>query len=98
MGVQPVRPYRANQYAFKMRAQVDRVVLVSDEAIVAAQQALWDGCRIVPEPGAAAPFAALTSGAYMPGPGERIGLVVNGASTTAVDFGPRPASRADAGA
>jgi hypothetical protein len=30
--------------------------------------------------------------------GERIGVVVSGANTTAVDFGPRPASRADAGA
>jgi threonine dehydratase len=62
---------------------VERVVLVSDEAIVAAQQALWDGARIVAEPGAAARFAALVSGAYVPAPGERVGVVVCGANTTA---------------
>ncbi len=69
------------------QANVERVVLVSDDAIVAAQQALWDGARIVAEPGAAAPFAALVSGAYVPAPGERVGVVVCGANTTAVDFG-----------
>ena len=68
------------------RANVERVVLVTDEAIVAAQEALWDGARIVAEPGAAAPFAALVSGAYVPAPGERVGVVVCGANTTAVDF------------
>jgi threonine dehydratase len=68
------------------QALVDRVALVSDDAIVAAQRALWDGCRIVAEPGAAAPFAALISGAYVPAPGERIGVVVSGANTTAVEF------------
>ena len=69
------------------KAHVDRVVLVSDEAIVAAQQALWHGARIVAEPGAAAPFAALVSGAYVPGAGERVGVLVSGANTTAVNFG-----------
>jgi threonine dehydratase len=72
--------------------EVDRVVLVSDAAIVAAQRALWDVIRVVAEPGAAAPFAALISGAYVPAPGERIGVVVSGANTTAVDFAD-PASR-----
>lgn len=40
-------------------AQVQRVILVSDEAIVAAQRGPWDVIRIVAEPGAAAPLAAL---------------------------------------
>jgi threonine dehydratase len=62
-------------------------VLVSDDAIVAAQQTLWDVARIVAEPGAAAPFAALIDGRYVPAPGERVGVVVCGANTTAVDFG-----------
>ena len=86
-------PRRVGELNFPIaQANVERVVLVSDEAIVAAQQALWDGARIVAEPGAAAPFAALVSGAYVPAPGERVGVVVCGANTTAVDFGPRPAT------
>jgi threonine dehydratase len=80
-------PRRIGELNFPIvRANVERVVLVSDDAIVAAQQALWDGARIVAEPGAAAPFAALVSGAYVPAPGERVGVVVCGANTTAVDF------------
>ena len=38
------------------------------------------------EPGGAAAFAALLSGAYVPAPGERVGVVVSGGNTTAVDF------------
>lgn len=80
-------PRRVGDLVFPIaRANVERVVLVSDDAIIAAQQALWDGARIVAEPGAAAPFAALVSGAYVPAPGERVGVVVSGANTTAVDF------------
>jgi threonine dehydratase len=73
-------------------AVFERVALAGDAAIVAAQQALWDGARIVAEPGAAAPFAALVSGAYVPAPGERVGVVVCGANTTAVDFSRHPAA------
>ena len=80
-------PRRVGELVFPIaRAEVDRVVLVSDAAIVAAQRALWDVIRVVAEPGAAAPFAALLSGAYVPAPGERIGVVVSGANTTAVEF------------
>jgi len=65
----------------------ERVLLVSDEAICAAQRRLWDTLRIVTEPGAAAPFAALLAGLYRPGEGERVGIVLSGANTTAVNFG-----------
>ncbi len=68
------------------RAFVDRVVLVGDDAILGAQRALWSALRLVAEPGAAAPLAALLSGAYAPRPGERVGIVVSGANTAAVDF------------
>jgi threonine dehydratase len=71
------------------RAHVERVVLVSDDAIRAAQQRLWEAVRIVAEPGGAAAFAALLAGAYVPAPGERVGVVVSGGNTTAVDFTPR---------
>ena len=69
------------------QAHIERVVLVTDDAIRSAQRALWEGLRIVAEPGGCAAFSALLSGAYRPAPGERVGVVVSGANTTAVDFG-----------
>jgi threonine dehydratase len=69
------------------RAHVARVVLVPDDAIAAAQRRLWDTTRIVAEPGGAAALAALLCGAYVPAPGERVGVVLSGGNTTAVDFG-----------
>ncbi|HEY6936106.1 MAG TPA: threonine/serine dehydratase [Terriglobales bacterium] len=65
---------------------VERVVLVSDEAILQAQAALWNVLRVVAEPGGAAALAALLSGQYKPQPGERVGVLVCGGNTTAVDF------------
>jgi threonine dehydratase len=80
-------PRRVGELMFPIaRACLDRVVLVADEAIRRAQQALWDGARIVAEPGGAAAFAALLAGAYRPAAGERVGVVISGANTTAVDF------------
>ncbi len=61
-------------------------VLVPDEAIREAQRALWRVLRVVAEPGGAAAFAALLSGAYKPAPDERVGVLVCGANTLAVDF------------
>ena len=55
-------------------------VLVSDAAIRLAQQTLWRDARIPAEPGGAAAFAALLSGAYQPAPGERVGVLVCGAN------------------
>jgi threonine dehydratase len=71
------------------RAHVERVVLVSDDAIRAAQQQLWEAVRIVAEPGGAAALAALLAGAYVPRASERVGVVVSGGNTTAVDFATR---------
>lgn len=68
------------------QAHVDDAVLVTDDHIRAAQRALWDGVRIVAEPGGAAAFAALLSGRYAPAPGERVAVLVCGANTTAVRF------------
>lgn len=58
------------------------VVLVSDAEILTAQQRLWDGVRLVAEPGGAAALAALLSGAYRPAPGERVCVLVCGANAT----------------
>jgi threonine dehydratase len=68
------------------RDYVDRSVLVTDDEIKAAQLSLWNCLRIVTEPGGAAAFAALLSGKYQPGPHERIGILLCGANTTAVQF------------
>ena len=59
---------------------VQRVVLVDDAAIVAAQKALWRAIRIIAEPGGAAALAAVLSGAYTPAPDERVGILVCGAN------------------
>ena len=81
-------PRRVGELMFPLaRAHVDRVVLVSDDAIRAAQQRLWESFRVVAEPGGAAALAALLAGAYVPAPNERVGVVISGGNTTAVDFG-----------
>jgi len=80
-------PRRIGERVFPIaQRHVDRVVLVTDDAIRAAQEALWGILRIVAEPGGAAAFAALRSGGYQPRPGERIVVVVSGGNTVAVDF------------
>jgi threonine dehydratase len=65
---------------------IARVVLVTDEAIRSAQKMLWEGLRLVAEPGGCTAFAAILSGAYQPADGERVGVVVSGANTNAVTF------------
>ena len=70
-----------------LRDTVAEVILVSDEEIRAGQRRLWELLRVVAEPGGTAPFAALVSGKLRVQPGERVGLVVSGGNTTAVDFG-----------
>jgi threonine dehydratase len=80
-------PRQVGQLMFPIaQAHIERVVLVTDEAIRKAQHALWEGLRIVAEPGGCAAFSALLSGAYRPADGERVGVVVSGANTTAVSF------------
>jgi len=80
-------PKRVGELMFPIaQRHVALAVLVEDEAIAAAQVRLWGSLRIVAEPGAAAPLAALLSGAYVPASGERVGVLVSGANTTAVSF------------
>jgi threonine dehydratase len=80
-------PARVGERNFAIaRDHVDRVVLVTDDAIRAAQRALWRVARLVAEPGGAATIAALASGRYVPAPGERVGVTVSGGNTVAVDF------------
>jgi threonine dehydratase len=56
-------------------------VLVDEEAIVATRNELWHEYHLAVEHGAAAAYAALRSGAYQPGDGERVVVVVCGANT-----------------
>lgn len=80
-------PKRVGELMFPIaQTHVKSLVLVSDESIQEAQKALWNVLRVVAEPGGAAAFAALLSGRYRPGPGERVGVLVCGGNTTAVTF------------
>jgi threonine dehydratase len=80
-------PRRVGELVFPiLQRYVDRVLLVSDNEIREAQAALWNLLRVVAEPGGAAAFAALRSGRYRPSAGERVGVVVSGGNTVAVDF------------
>lgn len=70
---------RAGHIGFEVaRRFVDRVVLVPDDAIADARRRLWDGCRVLAEPGGAASLAALLSGAYVTSPGERVVALICG--------------------
>jgi len=69
------------------RDHISGVTLVSDDDIRAAQRWLWREMQLVTEPGGAAAFAALLSGAYRPEKDERVGVVVCGANTSMEAFG-----------
>lgn len=80
-------PRRVGEIMFPLAQRfVERVVLVEDEAIRAAQAALWSTLRIASEPGGAAALSALTSGAYQPASGERVAVLLCGGNTDAVRF------------
>jgi len=80
-------PKRVGEMMFPLaQAFVDRVVLVPDDAIEQAQRVLWDVLRIASEPGGAAALSALLSRKYEPLPGERVGVLVCGGNTTAVQY------------
>ncbi len=84
-------PRRVGELVYPIaRAHVDRVVLVEDAAIGEAQAALWSVARVVAEPGGAAALAALLARAYVPAPGERVGVLVSGGNTTLVTLDPWP--------
>jgi threonine dehydratase len=70
---------RVGDHVFPIvRDQVDRVVLVEDDAIREAQRALWEDVHVIAEPGGAAAFAALRSGAYQAKNDERVCVLVSG--------------------
>lgn len=84
-------PRRVGELMFPLAQRyVDRVILVEDDAIRAAQRALWSELRIVSEPGGAAAFAALLSRQYVPAKDERVAVILCGGNTEAVSFDPPP--------
>jgi threonine dehydratase len=80
-------PKRVGELMFPIAQNyVSGVVLVTDKAIEQAQIELWKVLRLATEPGGAAAFAALLSRRYQPRSTERVGVLVCGGNTTAVDF------------
>jgi threonine dehydratase len=87
IAVDSLAPRRVGELVFPIAQRyVDRMVLVSDDAIQEAQLRLWKLLRVVAEPGGAAALAALTSRQYKPASGERVGVLICGGNTVAVDF------------
>ncbi|MEL6555950.1 MAG: threonine/serine dehydratase [Cyanobacteria bacterium J06621_11] len=66
---------------------VSECVLVAEDAIVAAQQLLWDELRLVAEPAGVVPIAALMSGRYVPDPGEKVGVLICGGNMDLAKWG-----------
>jgi threonine dehydratase len=80
-------PRRVGERVFPIvQKYAPKTVLVSDDAIAEAQATLWRALRIVAEPGGAAAFSAILSGAYRPDAGERVAVVISGGNTAAVNF------------
>jgi threonine dehydratase len=75
---------------------VSGVVLVADSAITEAQRRLWADHSIVAEPGGAAAFAAIASGAYRPERNERVGVLVCGSNADLTGFAKTVAAGASA--
>jgi threonine dehydratase len=72
-------PKQVGQLMFPIAQKfVSRVILVTDDEIREAQNALWRILRVLAEPGGAAAFAAVLSGKYQPRQGERVGVLVCG--------------------
>jgi threonine dehydratase len=87
-------PRRVGELMFPIAQEfVDRVLLVSDEEIRGAQEQLWKAARVAAEPGGAAALAVLTSRKYVPARGERVGVLICGGNTTAVDFSKQGSGR-----
>jgi threonine dehydratase len=89
VAVDSLAPRRVGELTFAVLAHHGSgAVLVSDDAITATQELLWERLRVVAEPGGCAALAALVSGRYVPDPGEAVAVVISGANTTAVRFRP----------
>lgn len=72
---------RIGEHAWAItQREVRDALLLSDDAIRAAQVWLWKEMKLAVEPAAALPLAALQTGAYVPRAGEKVCLIVCGAN------------------
>lgn len=60
-----------------IQSYVDDIVTVSEEAIVSAMRTIWDTMKIIIEPSAAVPFAAITEG-KISSTTKRVGIILTG--------------------
>jgi threonine dehydratase len=80
-------PRRVGEQVFPLaQRHVSQIVLVPDAAIAHAQRVLWSLARIAAEPGGAASLAALLARRYVPDSGERVGVLISGGNTDAVNL------------
>jgi threonine dehydratase len=61
-----------------IRAQVDEIVTVTEAEIVAALRFIWERMKVLIEPSAAVPVAALLNRRIASAPGQRVGVVLSG--------------------
>ena len=76
---------RLGDHAWMANDWIDESILVSDEDIVQAQRWLWEMCRVMTEPAACAPIAALSTGGFVPADGQHVVVVISGANTGGLD-------------
>jgi len=60
-----------------IRRYVEKIITVEEESIVAAMRHIWERMKILVEPSAAVPFAALLEGSLQVGD-RRIGIILSG--------------------
>ncbi|WP_368744865.1 threonine/serine dehydratase [Desertibaculum subflavum] len=78
-------PKRSEQINLDLiRAHVAEIVLVDDDDMQQAAEALWFDFGLAVELSAAAAYAALRAGAFKPPPGAKVGILVCGAGTDGI--------------
>ncbi len=61
-----------------IRANVDDIVTVSEEGIIAAMRLVWESMKIIIEPSCAVPLAALMENKLPAAAGRRVGIILSG--------------------
>jgi threonine dehydratase len=75
---------RLGHQAWMASHWIDESLLVSDDDLTEAQTWLWETCRVLAEPAACAPIAALLTGSLAPAAGERVVALISGANTAPI--------------
>jgi len=61
----------------EIQRHVDEIVTVSEESIVRSMRTIWEVMKIIVEPSAAVPYAALLE-EKLPVAGQRVGIILSG--------------------